>query len=371
MDSKLKKGRMLFAFSLALIALTSSPALADSPKLDRAPLTSGASYDRNPSVVQDGNTLWLFFARSQAAPCNRLQGCPADNTPYDLFYVRSNDKGKSWGAPVKVADNPLPPNTFYGRTVAATRRADGTIYLFWASGGNGSNLYYYKKAPNAPAFTLAGQLTDALYFNVEAVSVANRIFVYYEDGTGTGIFVRKFDGTTFTPATPVAASKSIPKVIIDRRGVFRMAMVDANVGSVYVASSVDGVNWTPATLVVGATGGVTNWDPTLVQRADGDFQLFWAPDQGDGRQRIETLTSRNFSTWSTAAVVTEGTDGSAVYWEYWPEAILVGGDVRLFYTSERGIGSDAAGTGHVWATRDRQHGHGGENDDDDGDNDNN
>jgi hypothetical protein len=47
--------------------------------------TTGDHYDRNPSVVQDGNLTYLFFARSQAA-CNRLAGCNPDVQEYDLWY---------------------------------------------------------------------------------------------------------------------------------------------------------------------------------------------------------------------------------------------------------------------------------------------
>ena len=343
--------------ALILATLAFAPAITnarpDSGKNDRIPLTAGSKYDRNPSVVTDGsNDLWLFFARTQI-DCDRLQGCLADNTKYDLYYMRSSNNGKTWGTPTLLAANPNTPNIFYGRTIAATRRADGTIYVFWASGGGPNDLYYYKKAPGATSFTPAGQLSDALYFNVEAVSLGNNIYMYYEDATGAGVFERTFDGTSFTAPTLVSAGKNIPKVIIDRKGVFRMAMVDASaypLVNVLVTSSTDGVNWGPESIVITGDGTITNWDPTLAQTPDGIYYLYWAPDQGDGRQRIEVTESNDFQTWGPPSTVTEGTDGETSYWDYWPEALAHGNKVSLFYTSERGVGGDP-GIGHIWTTK--------------------
>jgi hypothetical protein len=343
------------ALLLALLMLCAQAAthLADSGKFDRVPLTSGSNYDRNPSVIQHANETWLFFARSEA-PCDRLSvpGCNPDNSTYDLYYLRSSNNGKTWGPPVLVADNPH-ENSFYGRTVAATRAADGSIYLFWASGGGPGNLYYFRKAPDSNTFTPLGSLDDISYFNVEAVAAGNTVFVYYEDATGAGIYVRTFDGANFSAPALVAAARNIPKVIIDKRGVFRMAMVSAlsfPVVNVEVASSADGLNWGPATVAVNGDGTVTNWDPTLAQTPDGTFQLFWAPDQNDGRQRVESVSSGDFAAWSAPVVHTEGTDGETAYWDYWPEATPQGNRLNLFYTSERGIGGDP-GTGHIWTTR--------------------
>jgi hypothetical protein len=350
---KTRAARRALLTATALLCLMAPAAHAQSAKYDRAPLTSGSNYDRNPSVIQHANETWLFFARSEAA-CDRLAGCPADNSTYDLYYLKSSNNGKTWGAPVLVADNPHPALLFYGRTVAATRTADGSIYLFWASGGGPSHLYYYRKAPGSDTFTPLGSLTDHLYFNVEAVAKGNAVYVYYEDADGSGIYARTFDGASFGAPVLVAAARSIPKVIVDKGGVFRMAMVTGLTWpfvNVEVASSADGLNWGPASIAVTGDGNVTNWDPTLAQTPDGTFHLFWAPDQGDGRQRVELIESDDFATWSAPTVITEGTDGETAYWDYWPEATPQGNKLNLFYTSERGVGGGDPGTGHIWTTR--------------------
>ena len=96
--------------------------------------TDGPNYDRNPSVVQDGALTDLFFTRSQQ-PCDRLAGCDADNSDYDLYLKQSANGGKDYGPEQLVATNPDGPGNHYGRTIAATRAPDGTVLVFWASGG--------------------------------------------------------------------------------------------------------------------------------------------------------------------------------------------------------------------------------------------
>jgi hypothetical protein len=138
-------------------------------------------------------------------------------------------------------------------------------------------------------------------------------------------------------------------VIIDKSGTFRMTATNTSddLGSVYVLSSDDGLDWDAPEQVVEAEDGVQNWDPSLLQTRDGTFHLFFAPDLGDGpdtTQRIEHMTSDDFSDWSEADQITSP-DGS---WDYWPEADGKGKkQVTLYYTSEEG-GSGADGTGHIW-----------------------
>ena len=146
----MKSRLFLGALLCALLAAPSAQATVGQAR------TAGTNYDRNPSVVQDGSLTYLFFARSQN-PCNRLAGCNADQEQYDLYVKVSPDGGKNYGPPQLVAANPDGPGTHRGRTIAATRAADGTVYVFWADGGSQSQLYYVKEtAPNSgtlPAWT--------------------------------------------------------------------------------------------------------------------------------------------------------------------------------------------------------------------------
>ena len=351
MRLRLHAPALSLALLTAIFCIERSAHAVPRPKDAAVAVTSGSSYDRNPSFI-DGHgqdPQRLFFVRTENS-CDRLAGCNADGARYDLYEIRSSDRGRTWGTPVLIATNPGTP-AFYGRTVAATRAADGTVRVFWASGGSGSDLYLFEQAPGSSSWSTQ-RFTDKTYFNVEAVTLGMTTFVYYEDGGGSGapgIYVRTWDGATLSPATLVALDRGIPKVIVDKGGAFRMVMVRASTWpfvDVETATSADGVTYTPPAVVVVGDGTITNWDPTLAQSSDGTYHLFHAPDQGDGRQLIEHRTSRDFATWSAPVRETEGTDGTTAYWEYWPEA--TGRKVDLFFTSERPEGTQPAGTGHVW-----------------------
>ena len=243
---------------------------------------------------------------------------------------------------------------FRGGTFSAKGTSDGTIYVFWTSGGNGSAIHYFKKAPGEafPA-TPTGTLADNFYYNAEAVAKGNTVFVYAEDAEDGNTYVLTFDGTTFSPRTVAASNASIPKVIVDHKGVFRMASVTSYSWphvSVRVASSNDGITWsTPQTIVEG-DGEVTNWDASIAQATDKSYHVVWAPDQNNGSQRIETISSKNFSSWSGHQVLTTGTDGTNAYWEYWPEAAALQGNfLQVYFTSERPTADDMnGGTAHIY-----------------------
>jgi hypothetical protein len=339
--------------------------------------TAGFNYDRNASVVQDGALTYLFFARS-IVPCNRLAGCNPDVLKYDLYYEVSPDGGKTYGPPQVAATNVETANPiFYGRTIAAVRSVDGTgagtLYVFWASGGNETTLYYISKAPSASAFTdPAPVLFGALplqAFNVEAVAVGANVYLYTEEccTLAPGIYSYAFAAGVATGHNLVAANKSIPKAIVDNQGGFRMTMVDATTYptvDVYVDSSVDGLTWPAPEVLVVHEECVSNWDPNLAQLPNGRYYLHFAPDrtfaesptgcdettnENDvGRQRIAVTTSNDFVRWSAPRDVSPAFKADEQYWDYWPEGFVLGNKLTLYYTSERDFDVYPRGTGHIW-----------------------
>jgi hypothetical protein len=343
-------------FSLFVVVPCSVEAVVGQPR------TAGEHYDRNPTVVQDGPLTYLFFARSQT-PCNRLAGCNPDALDYDLYYKLSPDGGKTYGPEVLLAVNPDGPGPFYGRTIAAIRSVEGasagTLYVFWASGGNSNNLYVVTKPPAAP-FALAAVpvlgTSPLEVFNVEAVAGPNGMFIYTEECcSALGLFAYRFDGAMATTRTPVAPGRSLPKAIVDNQpGAlrYRMTYVDASTYptvDVWVASSADGLVWVGHERVV-TEPAVSNWDPNLSQLPNGRYYLYFAPDQeqGAGRQRIAVTTSNDFVRWSAPRDVSPGFTGGTEYWDYWPEGFVLEHKLTLYYTSERGFDDNLTGTAHIW-----------------------
>jgi hypothetical protein len=340
------------AVVIALLALVPpASALAADQVFASRQLTAGASYDRNPSVVVNGDDIWMFFARSHAA-CDRLpmpSVCNPDQLPtrYDVYARHSTDGGATFGASTLVAANSTP--TFRGRTIGATQTANGDVHVFWANGGSGDPVKHYEKDAAGSSFNPQPDLPGS-HFNVEAIADGNDVLVYTERADGTGIDVRRLTTGGYGPATEVTDSndRHIPKVTRDASGTYRMITVSGG-GSVYRASSADGVTWGPQALTVPAVGVVKNWDPTVAQAPDGRYFLFYAPLQADDRQRIEYRTSADFATWSAPAVLTTGLQGTTPHRDYWPEAAVIRGRLRVVYTSERaGPGETDNGTGHIY-----------------------
>jgi hypothetical protein len=348
------------ALGLAVAALATLPCSVEAAV--GQPRTTGDRYDRNPTVVQDGGVTYLFFAGSQN-PCNRFAGCNPDTEQYDLYYKVSLDGGKTYAPPVLLATNPDGPGPFFGRTVAAVRSVEGpsagSLYVFWASGGNSNHLFVVTKPP-AGAFTPVAMpvlgTSPFEIFNVEAVAGPDGMFLYTEECCSVhGIFAYRFDGLEATARTSVALGKSLPKAIVDNQPGpirYRMTYVDVSTYpnvSVYVASSADGLVWADHQLVV-TEPGVSNWDPTLSQLPNGRYYLYFAPDeeQGAGRQRMALTTSNDFINWSAPREVSPGYTAGTEYWDYWPEGFVLDNKLTLYYTSERGFDGNPTGTAHIW-----------------------
>jgi len=323
----------------------------------------GGRYDRNASVVQDDALTYLFFARSQN-PCNRLDGCNPDNEQYDLYLKTSSDGGKNYGPAQLVATNPDGAGSHRGRTIAATRReSDGTVFVFWADGGSQSQLYYVRETSpgtfSPAAMPVLGVGTEDV-FNVEAVSKGADVFLYTEESEGLGpygVYARTFSEPMASAATLVEADRNLPKAIVDNAGIVRMTYVDASsypTVDVYVESSADGLAWPQSGQLVVTEPGVSNWDPNLIQKPNGEFYLHFAPDgeEGAGRQQIALTKSNDFVRWKKPHEITPGFKGGVEYWDYWPEGFIRDNQVVLYFTSEREVHQGSTrrptGIGHIW-----------------------
>ena len=368
----MKRLLVTFLAFLGLLAIGPVSAIAagsSSPFVVGQPLTSGPSYDRNSSVVQDGRYTYMFFARSQVQPCNRLapppDRCDPDQRKYDLYYKKSSDGGDHFGPAQLAAKNPDPTpdlngaigyGGFRGRTIAATKTGN-KVLIYWADGGFQREFYEVEKSSGSDTFTtptpVAG--TGVTVFNVEAVTRGDQTLLYTE-GTGPGgygVYAHTANGPTASPGQLVMLDRNIPKAIVDKHnGIIRLTYVDATTYpsvDVYVNSSPNGLTFSGEHLAVKAGPNESLWDPNLVQ-LDRGYLLFMAPDRqaGSGRQQIAVSASPDFVRWSRPRDITPGSKDGVEYWDYWPEPFRLGDRVSLFYTSERGFDSNPTGIGHIW-----------------------
>jgi hypothetical protein len=359
--------RILLALACAAVVALGSASSANAD-VGQARTGTPDQYDRNASVVTDAaGTTYLYFARSEL-PCNRLATpvanplCP-DQVGYDIYVKKSTDGGQDFGPAVRVAQNPSGPGPlFRGRTIAATATPDG-VHVFWADGGS-NNLVYHAFKPNgqdsfdANPQPVADIPPDA--FNVEAVSIANRVYVYTQEYPNINARSYTAAGNALTPSggpTVVeAGGKSIPKAIVDVHGGCKMTMADDSTYpqvNVYTDASADCLSWpAPARLVVDQPG--SNWDPNLIQKPNGEYYLHFAPDHTAAglQQQVALTQSNDFVKWNAPHDLTPGKQGATPYWDYWPEGFVRNNQIVLFYTSERGVNqagvSTPAGVGHIW-----------------------
>lgn len=358
---------VLAALVASMTLATSASAVAGQARTSGA--GPGGKYDRNPSVVQDGATTYLFFARSEM-DCTRLPmptgpSCP-DNIGYDLYYKASSDGGRTFGPATLVDTNPTGPvGPFYGRTISAVATPGG-VHVFWTNGGSVGPVYHYFKPTGSNTFTEQEQTPDAglNVFNAWAVSRGSEVLLYTEEccGPTQGIYARRYtaSGATLVPAgaptmVPGTEDKNIPKAMVDDEGIVRLVMVRPSDGGVYATSSADGLTFAPPVLVAPADEGAINWDPNIEQNAGGVYFLYFAPDDGSGSQHIGVTSSNDFTNWSATREVTPARQGGTRYWDYRPEPFRRSNQVVLFYTSERGFvdgeskGVFPTGQGHVWS----------------------
>jgi hypothetical protein len=289
-------------------------------------------------------------------------GCP-DNLGYDIYVKKSTDGGQDFGPAVRVAQNPLGPGpAFRGRTIAATATPDG-VHVFWADGGSNNLLYHAFKPNGQDTFDGPPQPMGDIppdVFNVEAVSIGNQVYVYTQEFPDIKAREYTAAGNALTlnggPTTVDSNGRAIPKAIVDVHGGCKMAMVDDSTYpqvNVYTDASPDCLNWpAPARLTVDEPG--SNWDPDLIQKPNGEYYLYFAPDHtaAGERQQVALTKSNDFVDWTAPHDLTPGQQGGTSYWDYWPEGFVRGNQIVLFYTSERAINQDSVrtptGVGHIW-----------------------
>jgi PKD repeat protein len=312
-------------------------------------LTADAHHDRNSSVFKasDG-TLWVFFAKGRTlpAPPDPDDECCWPTKGYDIAYLKSTDGGASY------TEGALPaiPNDKGGTAQgaiwpAAFQDPTGKIWVFYVA--DGDEVYYFTSTNGGttwtgPTATGIKTLAPSPYHHMDAAFWNGKIWVVIATTIGGTNAVYAFsstDASTWTGPTQISqaglSGVATPRIMLDGSTI-RVAYFGPT--GVYIASSTDGTTWTNTFVVA---SGVTDFDPALV-KLSGTYHLFWAPGESSTEphhyhQWIERTTSTNLTTWSTPVQVTTGcnADCSKVWWDYWAEPFVDGGNLYLFHSSLR------------------------------------
>jgi len=297
-------------------------------------LTTDPHYDRNPSVFKasDGK-YWLFFVRAASDTPHIPPTYNPDADSYNVYYMTSTD-GVSWST-----ETNLTVCSTGQRGMAAFQDDTGAIWVVTSAPGNNSILYF-KSTDNGATWT--GPVnTGYTGSHVDAFQASDgKIWIFYEDG-GTGIEAIKSSdyGASWTHVTGIGPSPNdgIPKATEADGKLYVVWCNWAVGGKAWYTTSTDGLtgdSWDTPKLLVDVSGTIM-CDPIMI-KYNGLYVLFYAPwDQATDSQWIEVITSTDLTTWSERRRVTNGGWGTTYWWDMWPEALVDGTNLYLFYGSEK------------------------------------
>ena len=294
-------------------------------------LTTDPHYDRNPSVFKAYGTYWLFFVRAASATPHIPPAYNPDTDSYDVYYMTSTD-GVSWSTETK-----LTACSTGQRGMAAFHDDTGAIWVVTSAPGNNSILYF-KSTDNGTTWT--GPVnTGYTGSHVDAFQASDgKIWIFYE-GNGIEAIKSSDYGSSWTHVTGIGPSPNdgIPKAM-EADGKLYVVWCNWNVGGkAWYTTSTDGLTgdaWAAPQLLVDVPGTIM-CDPVMVKNAS-EYVLFYAPwETATDAQWIEVITSTDLSTWSNRSRVTNGGYGTTYWWDMWPDVLVDGSDLYLFYGSEK------------------------------------
>ena len=297
-------------------------------------LTTDTHYDRNPSAFKaiDG-TYWLFFARGQTTPAIRPAYDP-DSDSYDIYFITSSDNGATWSAETKLAACSVGK-----RGMDAFQDNSGKIWVFVSGPGPNNKIEYCTSIDNGATWNgptdtgLTGIHVDALQLNND-YSSNGWIYLVYESG-GIKDAWSSNNGVTWVEET-IDAIGGLPKAMdVDNK----LQVVYVNSGDLYYKFYDRATSSWSTRQTLQSRPSLSANDPVIYKKGT-TYGIFWAPwDSGTNSQWIESLTSSDSgTTWSSSKHVTNGGYGTTYWWDMWPDALVDGSNLYLFYGSEKGTG---------------------------------
>ena len=138
----------LFLLTILLLVLATGPSMADTHEVSLpAYITDNGNYDRNPSIIYDGSTYWLFYTKGDDVSTGGVRG-PSYNPDADTYVVYYKSalsiEGLVGAAETKLTLSETGRPANFSQRVVSAIYFKGDIYAFVSSGQDGINrgLYY-------------------------------------------------------------------------------------------------------------------------------------------------------------------------------------------------------------------------------------
>lgn len=285
-------------------------------------LTWDEEWDNAPSVTyaNDGR-IWIFWHTYRTSNAEIFYKI------YDPYQV------DPWSSEMQLTDHQRTDATPY-----AMQAADGNIWVVWMTNRLLDYEIFYKIF-NGTAWSNATRLTlDSSRDELPAIlqTTDGTIWVFWDsDRTGNyDIFYKTTtnNGVNWTTSTPLTSSGTDewdPSVVQSADGKIWLAFT--KVDDIYYMVY-DGVSWTSQTQLT--SDRAYDWHPSIVQDSKGDILVFWDADRipdefGDPQTDIFYKVYDGVS-WSSDAQLTINTidddmpaaalDSSGVTWVVWSSA---------------------------------------------------
>jgi len=310
------------------------------------------AYSRSPDVAVDSSgNYWLAYTVAKNTTVledytdlNAWHNA-ADSDAYDIYVKKASTvEDLLTAVPVKVSDG-VPESGHLQREVGIAELA-GIVYIFASTGRtSGSHVYYYYSSDvDGQNWTGPIEATDlgtsVLHVHATKANLGPGERIYVSGAmSGNEIRVWAFDGSSFTgPYIESGWGTGGPRlgqtVAIDN--MLYTVAAHSSLKSIAVATTTDAN--TQADYNDIATSLPVGQADLSIDKVGDEYFVVSAPWDSNDTQWIDLYKSTSLGgPWTKLQL----TDPNIGYWNYWPELVVSGGNVYMFYTDETG------GTGQI------------------------
>jgi len=289
-------------------------------------LTTDLNTDRNPVVLRDNTSkIWIFFESDR----------PGGN-PWAMWYVTSDDAGKTWSSPQLLITSMYPNSPFSESGIDAMQDSSGKTWLVFSTSktpGGGDNEIWFMTSDDGgntwsdPTKPYEGTSSWPGYGSPTIVEAFSKIWIFFMHWEGFKYVTSDDGGLTWS--SPIyfghIAGKDAfhPQCIRDVEGnlwLFYERQLGYGTGMeltrniTYIRSN-DGVTWSQLRNVEEMGPGPECY-PWAVQETSGSIIVFFDAYQdyitGYDRTIYYVVSQDDGATWSDPEQFTE--DGLLVFW---------------------------------------------------------